>query len=236
MTGHKVTACVEKCFNTGLHGRPTLLLLLQAAILLRFLRLHRWHCSARFCFAGMHAKFTEWRASAFCVYKCCCDLLPLLFSATSIIIIMSSGVLHGKRNYSKRNANDLCLLLHLRCMLQVLALAAVRATQQLTQRCRDIIAANLAAADTFFARWTDIFEWHKPQGGPIAFPRLRTGDPIEQWSEQAVTECGVLLLPASIYDHEASVSRGHFRIGLGRQDMPQCLEQLDAWLVKKYRS
>jgi hypothetical protein len=130
----------------------------------------------------------------------------------------------------------LCWLLHLHCMLQVLALAAVRATKQLTQRCRDIIAANLAAADAFFARWTDIFEWHKPQGGPIAFPRIRTGEAVEEWCEQVVKESGVLLLPASVYDHEASVSRGHFRIGLGRQNMPQCLEQLDAWLVKKFRS
>jgi aspartate/methionine/tyrosine aminotransferase len=128
------------------------------------------------------------------------------------------------------------LLLHLCCMLQVLALAAVRATPQLTQRCRDIIAANLAAADAFFTRWSNIFEWHKPQGGAIAFPRIRTGDDVEQWCEQVVKECGVLLLPASVYDHEASVSHGHFRIGLGRQNMPQCLEQLEAWLAKKYRT
>jgi aspartate/methionine/tyrosine aminotransferase len=118
----------------------------------------------------------------------------------------------------------------------VLALAAVRATKQLTQRCRDIISANLNAADAFFARWSDIFEWHRPQGGPIAFPRLTTGEDIEKWCEQVVTECGVLLLPAGVYDHEASVQRGHFRIGLGRQNMPQCLEQLEAWLTKKYRS
>ncbi|KAF6250599.1 aminotransferase, classes I and II [Scenedesmus sp. NREL 46B-D3] len=119
---------------------------------------------------------------------------------------------------------------------EVLALAAVRATRQLTQRCRDIIAANLVAADAFFARWTDIFEWHQPQGGPVAFPRLRTGEDVEQWCQRVVTECGVLLLPASVYDHEASVRRGHFRLGLGRQNMPQCLQQLDAWLLKKYRS
>jgi aspartate/methionine/tyrosine aminotransferase len=118
----------------------------------------------------------------------------------------------------------------------VLALAAVRATQKLTQRCRDIIAANLNASDAFFARWPDIFEWHRPQGGPIAFPRLRTGEDVEQWCEQLVKESGVLLLPAGVYDHEASVKRGHFRIGLGRQNLPQCLEQLEAWLVKRYRS
>lgn len=43
----------------------------------------------------------------------------------------------------------------------------------------------------------------------------------------------MLVLPAGVYDHEPSV---HFSIGLGRQNMPQCLEQLEAWLVKRYRS
>eukprot|EP00882_Tetradesmus_deserticola_P021195 GHRQ01022944.1.p1 GENE.GHRQ01022944.1~~GHRQ01022944.1.p1 ORF type:complete len:239 (+),score=86.28 GHRQ01022944.1:220-936(+) len=118
---------------------------------------------------------------------------------------------------------------------EVLALAAVRATQQLTQRCKGIITSNLAAANAFFAEWTDIFEWHQPQAGPVAFPRLQTGEDVEQWCQQVVAGCGVLLLPASVYDHEASVRRGHFRIGLGRQDMPQCLEQLGAWLRKRYR-
>ena len=47
--------------------------------------------------------------------------------------------------------------------LQVLALAAVRATPLLTQRCRDIMGTNLAIAEGFFARWQDVFEWHTPQ-------------------------------------------------------------------------
>lgn len=47
--------------------------------------------------------------------------------------------------------------------LQVLALAAVRATPVLTQRCRDIISTNLAIADGFFARWREVFDWQPPQ-------------------------------------------------------------------------
>lgn len=72
------------------------------------------------------------------------------------------------------------------------------------------------------------------QGGPLAFPRLKTGDSIEAWCKEVVQGCGVLLLPASVYDHQASTARGHFRISLGRKDMPECLKQLDAWLVGKY--
>lgn len=117
---------------------------------------------------------------------------------------------------------------------EVLALAAVRATPQLTQRCRDIIAANVEVADGFFARWPATFEWHRPLGGPIAFPRLKTGEAIEAWCDRVVTECGVLLLPATVYFHEPSIAAGRFRLGLGRKDLPGCLRVLDAWLVKHY--
>eukprot|EP00775_Hariotina_reticulata_P003038 gene3038-3319_t len=118
---------------------------------------------------------------------------------------------------------------------EILALAAVRATPQLTQRCRDIIAVNTQLANTFFARWEHVFEYHPPEGGPIAFPRLTTGEDIATWCDQLVSESGVLLLPSSIYDHARSDQQGHFRIGLGRKDCGKCLEQLEAWLLKRYR-
>lgn len=53
----------------------------------------------------------------------------------------------------------LCIL----CHMQVLGLAAVRATPLLTQRCREIISTNLDIAEGFFARWQNIFDFHTPQ-------------------------------------------------------------------------
>lgn len=69
----------------------------------------------------------------------------------------------------------------------------------------------------------------------LVFYRLKKGEDISSWCEQLVQEQGVLLLPAEVYDHVASSNRGHFRIGLGRRNLPECLQQLDAWLVQKYR-
>lgn len=42
--------------------------------------------------------------------------------------------------------------------------------------------------------------------------------------------CGVLLLPATVYGHAPAVQRRHFRIGLGRRDLPRCLEVLEGFL------
>jgi hypothetical protein len=72
------------------------------------------------------------------------------------------------------------------------------------------------------------------QAGPVAFPRLLTGEPVGAWCSRLVAGCGVLLLPADVYEHQPSAERGHFRFGLGRTDMPACLRVLDEWLVKEH--
>lgn len=41
-------------------------------------------------------------------------------------------------------------------------------------------------------------------------------------------------MPASVYAHTPSKDRAHFRMSLGRKDMPECLEQLDSWCVTQY--
>ena len=54
---------------------------------------------------------------------------------------------------------------------------------------------------------------------------------MDAFCARAVDGCGVLLLPGTLFDHEPTASRGHFRIGLGREDFPDVLRALDAWLA-----
>ncbi len=53
---------------------------------------------------------------------------------------------------------------------------------------------------------------------------------VEAFCDRVVGGCGVLLLPATVYGHAPAVQRSHFRIGLGRRDLPQCLEVLEGFL------
>lgn len=64
-------------------------------------------------------------------------------------------------------------------------------------------------------------------------PEAAAREDVEAFCDRVVSGCGVLLLPASVYDHGPSAARGHFRIGLGRRDLPKCLEVLGAWLEKE---
>lgn len=106
----------------------------------------------------------------------------------------------------------------------------------LVERSLAIVRTNLQRLAAFFSRWAHLFEWRAPAAGTVAFPRLRTGENVEAWCEALASGAGVLLLPASVYGHAGFTEAGHFRLGYGRKDLPECLEVFDAWLLQRYRA
>lgn len=110
---------------------------------------------------------------------------------------------------------------------EFLAELALRHRGKLAGRNVEIITGNLALLDDFFERHADRFAWQRPKAGPIAFPRLLKGD-VEDFCEHLVKRAGVLLLPGHLFeDHE-----NHFRIGFGRENMPEALERLEEYLQR----
>jgi aspartate/methionine/tyrosine aminotransferase len=109
---------------------------------------------------------------------------------------------------------------------EFLAEVAMRNRQKLAERNVGIIKDNLRVMDDLFARHSKLFSWVRPQAGSMAFPRLLKGD-VEEFCDRLVRKAGVLLLPGSMYDD----SRNHFRLGLGRKNLPQAVEKLEEFLV-----
>ena len=110
---------------------------------------------------------------------------------------------------------------------EFLAEIAMRNRQKLVARNLDIIKNNLNIMEDFFNRHADLFSWVRPHAGSMAFPRYLAGD-VESFCDKVVHEAGVLLLPGSVYDDMDN----HFRLGLGRKNLPQAVERLDAYLSK----
>ncbi|MEW5317529.1 MAG: hypothetical protein WDW38_008817 [Sanguina aurantia] len=110
---------------------------------------------------------------------------------------------------------------------EILALIALRAQSTLLQRNLSIIRSNLQVSVSS-SRWDfgQLFEWQEPKAGSIAFPRITFEEPIGVFTDLLVQTTGVLLLPATIYDHPPTSDLGHFRLGLGRRNLPECLNQL----------
>jgi len=108
---------------------------------------------------------------------------------------------------------------------EFLAEVAMRNRQQLIERNLGIIKSNLEVMDEFFRHHSSLFTWVCPQAGSMGFPKLIQGD-IEEFCDMVVRKTGVLLLPGTVYDDTGN----HFRVGLGRKNLPQAIERVDGFL------
>ena len=115
---------------------------------------------------------------------------------------------------------------------EVLALIGLRARDRVLARSMGIVATNLARLDGFFEDWSDRFTWVRPRGGSIGYPRLTVpGVRIDDWAAALVEAEGVLLLPGSRFGHPGN----HFRLGLGRTDLPEALTRLESFAARTLR-
>jgi len=114
---------------------------------------------------------------------------------------------------------------------EVLALIALRARERVLTRNRTIVEANLVLLDGFFGRWDGVFDWARPRGGSIGFPRLEAGRPVDAFAEELVRETGVLILPGTLFGDTGN----HFRVGYGRTNLPAALERLERYAERTLR-
>jgi aspartate/methionine/tyrosine aminotransferase len=109
---------------------------------------------------------------------------------------------------------------------EILAIAGLRARETVLARSRALVAGNLERIDRLFAERADTFAWVRPRAGSVGFPRLLRDAPIDRFAAELVEAEGVLLLPASAFGFGGD----HFRIGLGRSDLPEAVRGLEAFL------
>jgi aspartate/methionine/tyrosine aminotransferase len=112
---------------------------------------------------------------------------------------------------------------------EILALIALRNHDRIVDRCKQIVADNLVHADAFFSRWKEVFEWVRPEGGTVGFPRLNAPMPVDQFVPELVRQQGVLLLPGDFFGDTSN----RFRIGLGRRTLPVALDRLDDFVSRR---
>jgi len=115
---------------------------------------------------------------------------------------------------------------------EILAIIALRARERVLARSRSIVTRNLDHLDGFFDDWADRFTWVRPRAGSIGYPRLTVPSVrIDDWAAKLIETEGVLLLPGSQFGHPGN----HFRLGFGRQNLPEALARLEAFAERTLR-
>ncbi|GAP12504.1 aspartate/tyrosine/aromatic aminotransferase [Longilinea arvoryzae] len=109
---------------------------------------------------------------------------------------------------------------------EILSLIVLRSREKIIATHRARIQRNLGLLDRFFEDHADRFEWVRPRAGTIAFPRLKEDRDALDFCQQVVREANIMLLPSTVYDFDSH----HFRLGFGRENLPEALEKLEAYL------
>lgn len=112
-----------------------------------------------------------------------------------------------------------------------LAKVALGARDILLRRNRALMQENVQKLENFFDKHPALFDWTRPDGGCIAFPRYKGEEGVERFCASLVEQAGVLLLPASIYRSELmDTPQDRFRIGFGRDGIDAGLSAFQGFL------
>lgn len=106
---------------------------------------------------------------------------------------------------------------------EILSLIALKNKQSILARNNQIVATNLKLLDNFFVKYEHKFSWSRPQGGCIGFVNYKADELADDFCSRLVSEQGVLLMPARMYD----IKTNHFRIGFGRKNMAVSLSKFE---------
>lgn len=116
---------------------------------------------------------------------------------------------------------------------EILSLIALRARDQILEKNRNMLKENAAKLDKFFGEFPDHFEWKRPDGGAVAYPKYIGAGSANDFCEKLLDETGVLILPPRIYNSELlSTPQDRFRIGFGRGNMDEMLNVFYHYLKK----
>ena len=110
---------------------------------------------------------------------------------------------------------------------ETLSIIALRNKEKIIDRHLTRIKRNLELLDSFFEEFEDKFEWVKPKAGTIGFPRLKKELNTLDFCQKIVEEANIMLLPSTVYDYDDK----HFRLGFGRENMPEALEKFREYLI-----
>ncbi len=109
---------------------------------------------------------------------------------------------------------------------EVLSIIALRARDTIISRNMGIIRHNLNVAERFCAAHADWFSWLAPQASSVAFPRLTARLPVDVFCQDVLAQKGVMIVPGDLFEYPGQ----HFRLGLGRKNLPQGLERVGEYV------
>jgi aspartate/methionine/tyrosine aminotransferase len=117
---------------------------------------------------------------------------------------------------------------------ELLARIALKNRERILARNNQLLADNFVLLEKFFADFQHLFQWYRPDGGCVAYPRYLGAAPVDAFTQDLVERAGVLLLPATVYRSALGPTpTDRFRIGYGRAGLALGLQAFREHLRRK---
>jgi len=91
---------------------------------------------------------------------------------------------------------------------------------------------NMALLEKFMNKYANLFQWNKPSGGSICFPRMLGVESTLAFADLLVEETGIMIAPSHVFDYGSQ----HFRIGFGRENFGEVLSVFGNYLIRTNRA
>lgn len=116
---------------------------------------------------------------------------------------------------------------------QIQAIMTLRASDVILDKNLKIIRHNMGLLDNFIEKYSDFFEWVRPNAGAIAFMKFKGPLNSDQLGEK-LAKSGISIKPAYVFADDSDYFKDYFRIGYGEKIMPAALDALIKF-VEEYK-
>ena len=112
---------------------------------------------------------------------------------------------------------------------EIQGIMTLRASDQILERNLKIIKYNITLLDQFIEKYSDLFEWVRPNAGAICYVKFK--GPLS--SDELGTElakAGISIKPSYVFSEESIYDSDYFRVGFGEKIMPKALDALSQFV------
>ncbi len=110
---------------------------------------------------------------------------------------------------------------------EFLAEIALKKRKYLINKSLDTIRKNYNSVSELFGAYNSILHLNKGEGGSVLFPYFTNERSAKEVAQDCAQRKKLLLVSGDLFD----MPHNYFRIGLGRDDLPQALEQFSDYLA-----
>jgi aspartate/methionine/tyrosine aminotransferase len=114
---------------------------------------------------------------------------------------------------------------------EILAIVALQNRARIFDQQLQRLHRNISVLESFFAEYIDIFQWNRPVGSSVCFPRLLLEQSASSFCEALLRDTNIMLAPSGLFQFGDQ----HVRVGFGREDLPEVISRFANYLDDKIR-